>query len=116
MVKMSSRLGNVARAIDVVNIVRDKVKELVSDPSLTDAVALGAIKYVFAKYRVGGDIAFDIDETVSLAGNSGPYIQYAHARACSILQKRIKKVHQFTRALLIVLSGFSCINLVSIQL
>lgn len=89
--KMSSRLGNVARAIDVVNIVRDKVKELVSDSSLTDAVALGAIKYVFAKYRVGGDIAFDIDETVSLAGNSGPYIQYAHARACSILQKANQK-------------------------
>lgn len=85
--KMSSRLGNVSRAIDVIDIVREKVRELVQDESLVDDVALGAVKYVFAKYRLGGDIAFDIDETVSLAGNSGPYIQYAHARACSILAK-----------------------------
>lgn len=85
--KMSSRLGNVSRAIDVVEAVRDKVKEIVQDEALVETVTLGAIKYVFAKYRLGGDIAFDIDETVSLAGNSGPYIQYAHARARSILQK-----------------------------
>jgi len=85
--KMSSRLGNVSRAIDVIDIVREKVRELVQDESLVDDVALGAVKYIFAKYRLGGDIAFDIDETVSLAGNSGPYIQYAHARACSILAK-----------------------------
>ena len=85
--KMSSRLGNVSRAIDVVEVVREKVSEMVEDQTLVDTVTLGAIKYVFAKYRLGGDIAFDIDETVSLAGNSGPYIQYAHARARSILQK-----------------------------
>jgi arginyl-tRNA synthetase len=85
--KMSSRLGNVSRAIDVVEVVREKVRELVKDESLIETVTLGAIKYVFARYRLGGDIAFDIDDTVSLAGNSGPYIQYAHARACSILAK-----------------------------
>ncbi|HTK39270.1 MAG TPA: arginine--tRNA ligase [Patescibacteria group bacterium] len=85
--KMSSRLGNVTRAIDVFNVVREKVSELVSDETLVDSVTLGAIKYVFAKYRLGGDISFDIDETISLAGNSGPYIQYAHARARSIVAK-----------------------------
>lgn len=85
--KMSSRLGNVSRAIDVLEIVREKVRELVADPALVDRVALGAIKYAFAKYRIGGDISFDLEETVSLNGNSGPYLQYAHARACSILVK-----------------------------
>lgn len=85
--KMSSRLGNVSRAIDVIEIVREKVRGLVQDETLVNDVTLGAIKYVFAKYRLGGDIAFDIDETVSLAGNSGTYIQYAHARSCSILAK-----------------------------
>ena len=85
--KMSSRLGNVSRAIDVLEIVREKARELVADPALVDTVTLGAIKYAFAKYRIGGDISFDIEETVSLAGNSGPYLQYAHARACSILAK-----------------------------
>jgi arginyl-tRNA synthetase len=85
--KMSSRLGNVSRAVDVVDVVREKVKEIVKDDALVESVTLGAIKYVFAKYRLGGDISFDIDETVSLAGNSGPYIQYAHARARSIIRK-----------------------------
>lgn len=85
--KMSSRLGNVTRAMDVIEIVREKVKELVDDDTLIEPVTLGAIKYVFAKYRLGGDIAFNVDETVSLNGNSGPYLQYAHARACSILAK-----------------------------
>ncbi|MCB9819687.1 arginine--tRNA ligase [Candidatus Nomurabacteria bacterium] len=85
--KMSSRLGNVNRAVDAISIVRDKVRELVEDESLIEEVTLGAIKYTFAKYRLGGDIAFDVNETVSLAGNSGPYLQYAHARARRILEK-----------------------------
>jgi arginyl-tRNA synthetase len=85
--KMSSRLGNVAGAADVIDTVREKVRELVQDESQVEAVTLGAVKYVFAKYRIGGDIAFDVDETVSLNGNSGPYLQYAHARARSIIRK-----------------------------
>ena len=111
--KMSSRLGNVSRAIDVVNVVREKVRELVQEESLVESVTLGAIKYVFAKYRVGGDIAFDIDETVSLAGNSGPYIQYAHARACSIIAKATMapvftgEYDTAERTLLVKLSGYN---------
>ena len=85
--KMSSRLGNVSPAADVIEAVREKVRELVKDEANVEAVTLGAVKYVFAKYRLGGDISFDIDETVSLQGNSGPYLQYAHARACSIITK-----------------------------
>ncbi|HEX7484371.1 MAG TPA: arginine--tRNA ligase, partial [Candidatus Saccharimonadales bacterium] len=85
--KMSSRLGNVTRALDVMDIVREKVSELVKDKELVNMVTLGAIKYAFARYKLGGDIAFDIEETVSLQGNSGPYLQYAHARARRILEK-----------------------------
>jgi len=89
--KMSSRLGNVSRAADVIDIVREKVTELVADEAMVEAVTLGAIKYIFAKYRFGGDIAFDVEETVTLSGNSGPYLQYAHARARSILAKANKE-------------------------
>ncbi len=85
--KMSSRLGNVSRAADVIDEVRQRVASLVQDESLHEVVTLGAIKYAFAKYRLGGDINFDIEETVSLHGNSGPYLQYAHARARRILEK-----------------------------
>lgn len=84
--KMSSRLGNVSRAADIVEAVRERVKELSTDETLHEAVALGAIKYAFAKYKLGGDINFDLEETVSLRGNSGPYLQYAHARARRILE------------------------------
>ena len=48
---------------------------------------LGAVKYAFLKNRIGGDIVYDPKESVSLEGNSGPYLQYAHARAKSILRK-----------------------------
>lgn len=85
--KMSSRLGNVARALDVIDIVREKVAQIVDDSSLIENVTLGAVKYAFARYKLGGDISFDIEETVSLQGNSGPYLQYAHARARRILEK-----------------------------
>lgn len=85
--KMSSRLGNVARAMDALTIVKRKVGALVTDQNLVHDVALGAVKYQFLKYRVGGDIEFDVEESVSLQGNSGPYLQYAHARVCSILEK-----------------------------
>ena len=84
--KMSSRLGNVTRAADVITTISDVVA---AENPETDhySTALAAIKYSFLKHRLGGDIAFDINESVSLEGNSGPYLQYAHARARSILAK-----------------------------
>lgn len=94
--KMSSRLGNVTRALDVVDIVREKVRALIDDESLIEQVTLGAIKYAFARYKLGGDIAFDVEETVSLQGNSGPYLQYAHARARSILEKVTAELQPLT--------------------
>jgi arginyl-tRNA synthetase len=83
--KMSSRLGNVSRAVDVIEIVGAAVQA--KDDTTRKQVTLGAIKYSFLKHRLGGDLAFDVNESVSLDGNSGPYLQYAHARARSILAK-----------------------------
>ena len=103
--KMSSRLGNVSRAADVISAVQRKVAELVQGEEQRRIVTLGAIKYAFARYKLGGDINFDIDETVSLHGNSGPYVQYAHARAQRILEKHgqapeaIHQVYSEDRAL-----------------
>jgi arginyl-tRNA synthetase len=85
--KMSSRLGNVSRAVDVLDEIKARTATLTTDETLQNQIALGAIKFAFARYRLGGDIAFDVEETVSLQGNSGTYLQYAHARACSILAK-----------------------------
>jgi arginyl-tRNA synthetase len=47
------------------------------------------MRYQFLKVKVGGDVVFDINEAVGLTGNTGSYLQYAHARARSILKKVI---------------------------
>lgn len=83
--KMSSRKGNILRAVDVLEAA-SKASEEHSNQDNKPAV-LGAVKYAFLKQRMGGDIIYDPEESVSIVGNSGPYLQYSHARACSILQK-----------------------------
>lgn len=84
-VKMSSRKGNILRAVDVIEVADAANHELTGQDN-PDTV-LGAVKYAFLKNRLGGDIIYDPAESVSLEGNSGPYLQYAHARARSILSK-----------------------------
>lgn len=84
--KMSSRTGQVIRAVDVLDAIREQIVSSYDTPE-PEAVLLGALKYEFLKHRLGGDIVFDIKESISLDGNSGPYIQYAHARGQSILVK-----------------------------
>lgn len=88
--KMSSRLGNVSRAIDVIDGARELIHAETED--LQKTISLAAVKYSFLKQRVGGDIAFDLEESVSIHGNSGPYLQYAAVRANSILNKQSNKM------------------------
>jgi arginyl-tRNA synthetase len=83
--KMSSRKGNVLLAQDVIDAAVEANKQSTGKDNMS--VVLGAIKWAFLKNRIGGDIIYDPEESVSIVGNSGPYLQYAHARACSILRK-----------------------------
>jgi arginyl-tRNA synthetase len=83
--KMSSRKGNFLRAVDVLEAANEANCQLVGQEN--EETSLGAVKYAFLKVRMGGDIIYDPEESVSLEGNSGPYLQYAHARARSILAK-----------------------------
>jgi arginyl-tRNA synthetase len=84
-VKMASRKGNFLRAVDVLDAASEANREL--NGAADERVSQGAVKYAFLKQRMGSDIIYDPKESVSLQGNSGPYLQYAHARACSILSK-----------------------------
>ena len=84
--KMSSRKGNFLRAVDVLDAANEANRALTGQAA-TEETSLGAVKYAFLKNRMGGDIIYDPEESVSLEGNSGPYLQYAHARARSILRK-----------------------------
>ncbi len=84
-VKMSSRKGNILRADDILQAAHEA--NLALDNHENPETELGAVKYAFLKVRIGGDIVYDPGESISLEGNSGPYLQYAHARARSILLK-----------------------------
>lgn len=78
--KMSSRTGSIITAENLLEEVKEKTKG-------KEDVAIGAIKYMILRQAVGGDIVFDIEKSVSTEGDSGVYLQYAHARANSILEK-----------------------------
>lgn len=84
-VKMSSRKGNVVTALEILEAAREAGAATGTNPS--EETILAAVKYAFAKNRIGGDIMYDPQESIVLEGNSGPYLQYAHARAKSILRK-----------------------------
>ena len=89
-VKMSSRKGNFLRAVDVLDAAAEANQQATGSES--ESTVLAAIKYSFLKNRIGGDIIFIPEESVALEGNSGPYLQYAHARARSILAKSSSSV------------------------
>ncbi|HEY0965389.1 MAG TPA: arginine--tRNA ligase [Candidatus Saccharimonadales bacterium] len=83
--KMSSRDG------DVVEIawLFDEFKKAIESRGgeADDEIIAGALRYQFLKVKIGSDVIFDINEAVSLTGNTGSYLQYAHARARRILEK-----------------------------
>lgn len=81
--KMSSRKGNFLKALDVLDLVKASLKEKYG--TVDERVALSAVKYAFLKYKIGGNIIFNVEDSVSMTGNSGPYLQYAVVRAKKIL-------------------------------
>jgi arginyl-tRNA synthetase len=87
-VKMSSRKGNTLWATDILEAAAEANRQATGKDD--QKVVVGAVKYAFLKQRMGGDIIYDPQESVSLEGNSGPYLQYAQARARSILAKASK--------------------------
>jgi arginyl-tRNA synthetase len=54
---------------------------------LSEHIAVAAIKFQVLRQGTGKDIIFEQEKALSLEGDSGPYIQYAHARCASILAK-----------------------------
>jgi arginyl-tRNA synthetase len=92
--KMSSRTGDVILATDFIDDIaataHDKIVETgmaTPTPELARAIALGAIKYTTLKSDVTQDSIFDTNKALSFEGDSGPYLQYTHARIKSVLDK-----------------------------
>jgi arginyl-tRNA synthetase len=81
--KMSSRLGNVITGESL-------LKDLTKAARGREDVAVGAIKYVVLKSGSGKDIVFDPEKSLSLEGDSGPYVQYALVRSRALLREAKK--------------------------
>lgn len=83
--KMSSRTGDVITIDWLFEQFSQAIIERGGVP--TDEIIAGALRYQFLKVKIGGDVTFDIHEAVSLTGNTGSYLQYAYARAQTVLSK-----------------------------
>ena len=91
--KMSSRTGNVVTALgllqELFDVAKERAKESRADDyeKLAHDVALAGVKYQILRQASGKDIIFDRDRALSLEGDSGPYLQYAHARAHAVVER-----------------------------
>jgi len=100
--RMKSREGNVVDAdtliTEVSAIAKEEIAKRHSDLSAKElesrsrAIALAAIKFFMVKIDPVKDFVFNPEESISFEGETGPYLQYAHARCCSLLKKYKKKV------------------------
>jgi arginyl-tRNA synthetase len=93
--KISSRTGDVITVDGLLDEVKDNVRPLIhlegkrapEVEEIAEKATLAAVKYSILKNHPSVNTAFDIKQSVSLDGNSGPYIQYTHARIRSVLSK-----------------------------
>ena len=93
--KMSTRKGNIIQLEDVLNdsirLARQQIEE--KNPTLANAdqvaeeVGVGAVIFHDLKNERTNSVDFKLEEVVKFEGETGPYVQYAHARAESILRK-----------------------------
>ncbi len=84
---MASRKGNIISAKSLIDDVVSKITNQYSNVSYAKRIGIGAIKFQMLNNSATNKIEFDIDESINLTGDTGPYVQYANARISSILNK-----------------------------
>ncbi|HEV3125127.1 MAG TPA: arginine--tRNA ligase [Candidatus Dormibacteraeota bacterium] len=87
IVALSGRRGIEVRADDLLDLAVTKVRDKARDESGARSLAAGAVRYYLQKFSLSQIIAFDFDEALRTTGDTGVYLQYAHARAAGILRK-----------------------------
>ncbi len=97
---LKSREGNVIKLVDLLKeaILRAEKTIMEKNPQLTGEdrkkvakmIGIGAIKYADLSTERTKDYIFDWEKMLSFDGNTAPYLQYAHARICSIFSKSEK--------------------------
>lgn len=88
---ISTREGNLIRLDDLLAEAKrrayDIVKDRGGDERLAEQIGYGAVKYADLSHDPATAIDFNWDKALALEGNSGPYLQYAYARVCSLMEK-----------------------------
>ena len=126
--KMSTRKGVVVYLDDLIdeavsramNEIRSRRNDLSEEEMMNIArkVGIGAIRYNIVRVHPEKQLVFKWDEALNFDGNSGPYIQYVHARACSMLGKAGRYEHctdpamfadEYEKALIKALSKFGSV-------
>jgi len=102
--KMSSRAGNVILYRALADAVREKSYEEVQKRhpewpehdilKAREQISMAAMKFPMINQDTNKTIIFDIEKALDFYGETGPYCQYAHARACSVLKKSDIKVSE----------------------
>jgi arginyl-tRNA synthetase len=97
--KMKSREGTVVDADDLVSEMKTEAEKITTElgkledyseaekDKLYSTIGLGALKYFILKVDPKKRMLFNPEESINFQGNTGPFLQYAHARICSILRK-----------------------------
>ena len=77
--------GREATDGDTPNLAADQATP--AQIALAEQIGFGAVKYADLSHDPATAIDFDWDKALALEGNSGPYLQYAYARVCSLMDK-----------------------------
>jgi len=93
--KLSTREGRVLHLEEVLDravelaaeIIQEKNPDLKNKEVVAEQVGVGAIIFHDLKHQRQKDVLFNWKEVLNFEGNTGPYLQYTHARCCSILRK-----------------------------
>ena len=93
--KMGTRRGNIIFLEDVLDravelaeqIVHEKNPTLPNKREVAEAVGIGAVIFTDLSTRRVKDVNFEWEKVLTFEGETGPYLQYTHARACSVLRK-----------------------------
>lgn len=92
---LSTRKGNVVFLEDVFNEAIEKAQTIIEEknpnieniPKLAVDIGVGAVVFQELSNSRTKDYSFSMERTLSFEGETGPYVQYTHARACSVIRK-----------------------------
>ncbi|MBR2020748.1 MAG: arginine--tRNA ligase [Clostridia bacterium] len=93
--KLATRTGNVILLRDLFALAAEKVAGIMEEKSpnlpdkekIAEQIGVGAIVFYYLSNTRMKDINFVMEDALSFEGNTGPYVQYTYARACSILAR-----------------------------